>query len=115
MDEKCNCHKSTLRDEGLCMFGGKCRNKMAMDKVETGKYYIGQTQSNVKEMIGKHVSKTTALTKGGKASNSFAKLFAELFERKGKGTYREVKDKMKVEILWQGDPISCMKTFKKVG
>ena len=22
---------------------------------------------------------------------------------------------MKVEILWLGDPISCMKTFKKVG
>ena len=27
----------------------------------------------------------------------------------------EVKDKLRVEILWQGDPISCMKTFKKVG
>ena len=29
-------------------------------------------------------------------------------------TAKEVKDKMKVELMWQGEAISCMKTFKKV-
>ena len=35
--------------------------------LETGKYYIGQTQNNVKERISKHVSETTKLIKGGPA------------------------------------------------
>ena len=118
MDEKCNCQKSSLREGGVCMFGGKCRQKMVVYKaicLETGKYYIGQTQNNVKERMNKHVSETTGLIKGGKPQDSFARHFAELFEGKGRATAREVKDKFRVEILWQGDPISCMKTFKKVG
>ena len=69
------------------MFRGKCRYKMVVNKaicLETDKYYIGQTQNNVKERLSKHVSETTKLIKEGPAADSFAKHFAELCLR-GRG------------------------------
>ena len=98
------------------MFGGKCRSKIVVYKVtyrDTDKYYIGQTQNNVKKRINTHVSETTSLIKGGPGKDSFARHFVEAFEGRKTTTAKEVKDKMKVELMWQGEAISCMKTLKK--
>ncbi len=58
-----------------------------------------------------HVQDIKNLFINGKSSNSFALHFASLIPE---GTAKKnVKDfvKVKVDILWQGDPLSCVKTF----
>jgi hypothetical protein len=117
MDEECNCHKST-KVGGLCIFGEKCRRKMLVYKCtckDCGIFYIGQTQNGLKARITGHVSETTKTVKEGESRDTctFAKHFAKHFE--GKATAKEVKEKLKIEVLWQGNPISCMKTFRKLG
>jgi hypothetical protein len=57
-----------------------------------------------------HVQDVKNLFINGKSSNSFALHFASLVLE---GTAKKnVKDfiKVKVDILWQGDPLSCVKT-----
>jgi hypothetical protein len=58
-----------------------------------------------------HVQDVKKLFIDGKSSDSFATHFASLVPQ---GTSKKsVKDfvKVKVDILWQGDPLSCVKTF----
>jgi hypothetical protein len=51
----------------------------------------------------------------GKASDSFVKHFAiHQKQRTTKLNVREAPTKVKVSILWQGNPISCNKSFGKM-
>jgi hypothetical protein len=58
-----------------------------------------------------HTQNIKNLFINGKSSNSFASHFASLIP--DGTTKKNVKDfiKVKVDILWQGDPLSCVKTF----
>jgi hypothetical protein len=105
----CNC-----RNKQGCPFLGKCRNSIVVYQATcqaTGKKYIGNTQQHVKTRLSQHVQDTKKLFIDGKRSDSFANHFAKIVPA---GTEKkEVKNfvKVKVDILWQGDPISCMKLF----
>mmetsp|Transcript_11301 Transcript_11301/g.23135 ORF Transcript_11301/g.23135 Transcript_11301/m.23135 type:complete len:260 (-) Transcript_11301:7-786(-) len=77
----------------------------------SGKNYIGNTQQKVKTRIQQHVQDVKRLVIQGKSSDTFASHFASLVP---KGTVRkEINNfcKMKIEIVWQGNPISCVKSF----
>jgi hypothetical protein len=105
----CNC-----RNKKACPYGGKCRTKIVVYQatcLTTNKRYIGNTQQTTKTRIQGHVQDVKKLFSNGKKSDSFATHFATLVPE---GTAKkEVKNfvKVKVDILWQGDPLSCVKTF----
>lgn len=108
-DLPCNC-----RNKKGCPYLGKCRNSIvvyqATDLV-TNKRYIGNTQQHVKTRIQQHVQDTKRLFIEGKKSDSFANHFAKNIPE---GTAKkEVKNhiKVKVDILWKGNALSCVKTF----
>ena len=105
----CNC-----RDKQACPYGGKCRHSIVVYQttcLKTNKCYIGNTQQHVKTRTQGHIQDVKNLFINGKSSDSFALHFASLVPEGT--TKKNVKDfvKVKVDILWQGDPLSCVKTF----
>lgn len=109
----CNC-----RNKKGCPFLGRCRESIVVYQaccLITGKKYIGNTQQHVKKRIQQHVQDTKQLFINDKKSDSFANHFAKLVPE---GTEKkEVRNfvKVKVEILWKGNPLSCVKTFGTKG
>jgi hypothetical protein len=79
--------------------------------LKTNKRYIGNTQQHVKTRMQGHIQDVKNLFINDKSSDLFASHFAALVPA---GTAKKnVKDfvKIKVDILWQGDPLSCLQTF----
>jgi hypothetical protein len=80
-------------------------------QLKMNKCHIGNTQQHMKMRMQGDVQDVKILFINGKSSDSFASHFASLVPE---GTAKKnVKDfiKVKVNILWQGDPLSCVKTF----
>jgi hypothetical protein len=105
----CNC-----RNKQTCPYEGKCHHLIVVYQatcLKTNKRYIGNTQQHVKTRMQGHTQDVKNLFINGKSSNSFASHFASLIP--DGTTKKNVKDfiKVKVNILWQGDPLSCVKTF----
>jgi len=105
----CNC-----RNKQACPYSGKCHNPIVVYQatcLKTNKRYIGNTQQHMKTRMQGHVQDVKNLFINDKSSDSFASHFAALVP---KGiTKKNVKDfvKIKVDILWQGGPLSCLQTF----
>ena len=94
---------------GSCAFGGDCRKSVVVYKAECidcGMCYLGNTQQKLKMQTRQHLGEVCKLVNTGKASDSFAKHFAiHQKQRTTKLTIREDSaPKVKVSILWQGDP-----------
>lgn len=105
----CNC-----RNKKACAYDGKCRTPIVVYKatcLQTGKHYIGNTQQFVKKRIQQHVGDVKRLVTKGRRSDSFAEHFAELVPVGT--TPKEIRNhvKVKIDILWKGDPLTCVKTF----
>ena len=105
----CNC-----RNKKNCPYNGKCRNSIVIYQaccLTTGKKYIGNMQQHVKTRIQQHVQDTKRLVISDKKSDSFANHFAKLVPKETEK--KDIKNfiKVKVEILWKGNPLSCIKTF----
>ena len=117
MNEDCNCISRDCVNDSRCMYNGECRKKMVVYKAtckKCNKFYIGNTQRNVKERINDHLSETKKLVNTGKRSDSFSQHFASHFEQDEMTTIGEIRKMVDVKLLWQGNPISCMKTFRKL-
>ena len=109
LNRPCNC-----RNKEKCDYGGKCRSQIVVYCANceiTGKKYIGNTQQQVKTRMQQHKQDTKRRFVEEKLSDSFASHFAQLIPE-GTET-KNVKDhiKFKVDILWQGNPLTCVKTF----
>ena len=75
-------------------------------------HYIGNTQQKLKERMNQHFSETARLVNDGVKSDSFVNHFASHFSGNDKDVTRQTIRKMvKMDIIWQGDAISCMKSF----
>ena len=61
-----------------------------------------------------NVGDVKRLVEKGVQSDSFARHFGQHYTKGDKPSNPELRKKMKYQILWQGDPISCMKTFGKL-
>jgi hypothetical protein len=107
----CNC-----RNKQACPYSSDCCTSIVVYQaavcLKTNKCYIGNTQQHVKTRMQGHIQDVKNLFISDKSSNSFASHFASLIPE---GTIKKsVKDfvKVKVDILWQGDPLSsCLPTF----
>jgi hypothetical protein len=111
---KCNCRKSAKNEKNVCIYNGKCRTSIVVYKAtceQTGKVYIGNTQQHLKKRMQQHVQDVKNLVKKDKKSDSFAAHFAPLIPRETDAKNVRNLVKFKCDILWKGDPISCVKTF----
>jgi hypothetical protein len=105
----CNC-----QNKQACPYEGNCRHSIVVYQamcLKMNKRYIGNTQHHLKTRMQGHVQDVKNLFINGKSSDLFAPYFASVgLEGNAK---KNVKDfiKVKVNILWQGDPLSCVKTF----
>ena len=114
MDLECNCMKSTLVN-GKCVHGGNCRKSIVVHKAtckECGCYHIGNTQQKLKNRMNQHFTDAKDPIANGELSDSFAKHFASHFENEkhtSRGDARKITD---VEMIWQGNPMSNVKTFR---
>ena len=119
MDRECNCTNATTVN-GKCIYSGNCRKSIVIHKAtckECGCFYIGNTQQKLKNRMNQHFADAKNLVNKGDFSDSFAKHFASHFNNENnessiaKGDVRNITD---IEILWQGKPISTVKTFKNL-
>jgi hypothetical protein len=113
----CNCQKKSKDDKGLCIYGGACRKSIVVYKttcLTTGKVYIGNTQQHLKKRMQQHFQDVRKMVLTETRSDSFAYHFAESIsppsDKSIKLKIREMID-IKCEVLWQGRPMSCVKTF----
>jgi hypothetical protein len=113
-DLSCNCNKVTKVD-GTCIYGGECRKSCVVYKVTCrlcGDFYIGNTQQKMKNCQGQHLHDVKKLVQTGVWSDSFANLFAKHCKEDNiKQTNKNLRRVMKLQILWQTNPISAMQTF----
>ena len=117
-DMPCNCNR-TSRINGECVYKGDCRKSLVVYKAECNDCkmcYLGNTQQKIKIRINQHLGEVCKLVNTGKTSDSFAKHFAlhHTSQRTTKLTIGEARKKVSVSILWQGNPISCNKSFGKL-
>ena len=117
---KCNCSKKLKDSNSNCIFNRECRNTMVIYRVtcttckDRGHpmYYIGSTQNQVKKRCAtQHADDVCKLVNQGIPSDSFANHFATHFTGDEGVKCSNVRKHMSVEILWKGNPITCMKTY----
>ena len=64
--------------------------------------------------MNQHFSETRSLVSKNLTSDTFAKHFVTHFTKGEKITTKDVRDKVSIEILWKGNPITCVKSFGKI-
>ena len=113
MDLPCNCSRRTKTAEGHCRYGGECRRSIVIykAKADDGHYYIGSTQQKLKNRMKAHYADVQRLVNRGKTSDSYARFFASKFPPDSVITCNDARQVANVSILWQGNPLSTVKTF----
>jgi hypothetical protein len=113
-DRECNCRGVTTKDP--CAYGGECRKAIVVYSLTCkccGMEYIGNTQRYVKKRTQEHFREVIQLLKTGKKTDTFASHFAKHFEGKDIPSTTDVRDICKIEVIWQGNATSAMKSFRK--
>ena len=78
----------------------------------TGKVYVGNTHRHFKIRMQEHFGDTKNLHEGqGKRSDTYARHFARILSNFKKITTTLQQSSVTNSILWQGNPISVVKTF----
>jgi hypothetical protein len=111
----CNCRGG--RGPGKCQYGGVCRMPIVIYKITctlTNKIYIGNTQQHFKMRMKGHFQDVKKLMEKGVHSDSYARHFAGIWPKGAAAPSPGMqRDMIKCDILWQGNPISVVKTFGK--
>jgi len=113
MDLPCNCNAASKID-GKCIYKGDCRKMCVVYQAKCkicDEVYIGNTQQKMKERQGQHLHDVRELSFKEKKSDSFAAHFASHFPKGSKPSNYEIRQMLEYKILWQANPISCLKTF----
>jgi hypothetical protein len=116
MDRPCNCN-CTSKIDGKCAYNGECRKMCVIYKATCkicDQSSIGQTQQKLKDCMGQHLIDVKKLVSKGTKSDSFPSHFAHHCKKEVKPTSDELRKMMKDKIVWQGNTISCMKSFGKL-
>jgi len=112
---ECNCNSKSKTD-GKCVYGGKCRHSIVVYKATCkicDKFYVGNTQQKLKLRMNQHYMDVRNLVNKQLTSDSYARHFASHFIKEDNITAQKIRNINKLEILWQGNPISCVKSFGK--
>ncbi len=112
--QPCNCNRASKID-GKCAYNGECRKIWCVVYKATCRIcdesYIGQTQQKLKDWVGQHLNNVKKLVTKGVKLDSFASHCTNHCKKEVKPTSNELCKMMKVKIVWQGNTISCMKSF----
>ena len=113
---KCNCNKRSKID-GNCTFAGKCKTTCCIYNINClvcGKDYVGQTQNAAKTRTGQHCGDVIKLFGKGIKTDTFASHFAQHLKDRNPATVtiNEVQNCTRSKLIWSGNPISLMKSFK---
>ena len=87
----------------IVVYRAECKN--------TGKMYIGVTHRNFKTRMQEHFKDVRNLLAKGKRSDSYARHFAKVFSNFKKPSTPLQRNSITCSILWQGKPMSVVKTF----
>ena len=81
---------------------------------QCGMMYIGNTQRQFKDRMNQHFADVVNLVNRDQASDSFAAHFAGHIDPsfKSEATNGLARAMVNLKIPWQGDPISCSKSFQ---
>ena len=121
MDRPCNCSKHCFVN-GKCVYKGNCREKYIVYKARCkicDKSYVGGTQDHLKAQMTQHFADIVGLTSTTKKhlpldpkrqNDIFVSHFKKHFSRNA--TAQQLHENIEFDILWQGNPLSCVKTFK---
>ena len=119
-DRECNC--STLsKVNGECAYNGNCRKSIIVYKATCklcDMAYIGNTQQTYKKRMQGHFQDVKKLFNKDIHSDSFARHFGHHFnyregDKQEAPTPQKLREVLKFEVVWQGNPISIVKTFGK--
>jgi len=117
MDRPCNCTR-TSKVNGECLYKRNCRKSIVVYKAECKickMAYYGNTQQQLKKRTNQHLTDVCNLVNKGKTSDSFARHFAQHYQnRQDKLSIGEARTLVQMTIEWQGNPISCNKSFGKL-
>jgi len=111
MDRRCNCNESNYINGG-CPHGGDCRKCMTVHGVKckiASKKCIGQTQQQKKKRMQQHDNATKRMFGDGKSYDSCSKHFFKQFDHEP--SPKQLRKITEHEAIWQGNPISIVKTF----
>jgi hypothetical protein len=75
---------------------------------------LDKHNENKKDQMGQHLNDVKKLVTKGVKLDSFASHFGYHCKKGVKPTSDELRKMMKVKIVWQGNVISCMKSFGKL-
>ena len=107
----CNCKN---RNTTGCNYNDVCRERMIVYRVEcktTGKSYIGCTQNTLKKRMQGHFNDIRMLRKGHHRSDSYARHFALMTQNFQDPSPKLIRNMSTFHIIWQGNPLSTVKTF----
>jgi len=113
MDLPCNCNAASKMN-GKCMYNGECREMCVVYQAKCtacNLVYIRNTQHKLKLRQGQHLRNVRELTHSEKKSDSFVAHFASHFPKGSKPSNHEIRKLLEYKVLWQANPISCVKTF----
>ena len=111
-NEKCNCNARS-KINGQCAFDGNCRQRCVVYKATCRickKFYIGNTQQFHKARMRQHANEVGRCVHLNEGSDTHAKHFASHVGTQ-KVTQGLIRTMVKHEIIWQGNPIACSKSF----
>ena len=100
-DLPCNC-SATSKSNGACVYNGKCRQYVVIYKAickDCNAFYIGNTSTHLKKRMNQHFDDVKRLVSKGSQSDSYAKHFAEHFEKGAKLTNKMVRENVEMEVI----------------
>jgi hypothetical protein len=111
----CNCRGE--RGPDTCQYRNYCRMPIVIYRITcklTNKIYIDNTQQHFKMRMRGHFQDVKWLMEKGVHSDSYTRHFTGIWPRGAEiPTPGMQRDRIKCEILWQGNPTSELKTFGK--
>ena len=106
----CNCrHKATTG----CDYNNRCRDTLVVYRIQcktTNRSYIGSTQQHLKKRMQQHYHDIIK-QKAGIKSDTYAQHFAQMTINFPHPSPRLIRNMSEIHILWQGNPLSTIKTF----
>lgn len=126
MNRGCNCSSTNKDEDGVCIYGGECRRKVAIygsGCVLCNAIYIGSTQCEVKGRMGGHAQDIRDYFRKNKKADSFQNHFSKHIENGDLErllgfdpgpvpSQANIRKMYKTKILWSGKSnLACSKKF----
>ena len=108
----CNCRLGGGNKR--CGYNNVCRKSIVVYRVRcniTDKVYIGNTQQHFKTRMQQHFSDVKRLHSKGEKSDSYAKHFAFHLQNFKDISPRLQRNNITCSVIWEGNPLSAVKSF----